>query len=320
MMKVTVVVPNYNGIKYVADCLDSLRKQTGSAFKIILVDNFSTDGSYELVKENYPEVKIIRFRENTGFCKAVNAGIKAADTPYVILLNNDTKVLPGFVQALLQAIEKSSDIFSVSAKMLQMSNPQLIDDAGDFYTALGWAYARGKDKSEVDYKRRTDIFAACGGAAIYRRSIFAKIGLFDEQHFAYLEDIDIGYRARIAGFRNRFEPGARVLHAGSGSSGSRYNEFKVTHSAANNLYLIYKNMPIPQILLNAPFLAAGFLIKFLFFIPKGLGMIYLKGLLEGIRKCSTEEGRRKKVRYREENFSNYLKIQLELWKNTFYVI
>lgn len=318
-MKVTIVIPNYNGIAYVAKCLDSLRKQTGCDFKTILVDNGSTDGSYELVKENYPEVKLLRFLENTGFCKAVNAGIKASDTPYVILLNNDTEVLPGFVAALVMAIERSKDIFSVSAKMLQMSNPYKTDDAGDFYTALGWAYARGKDKPEKEYQRRGDIFAACGGAAIYRRSIFAKIGLFDENHFAYLEDIDIGYRARIYGFRNRFEPGARVLHAGSASSGSRYNEFKVRLSGANNIYLISKNMPLLQKLLNLPFLAAGFFIKFLFFLPKGLGMTYLKGILEGFSKSFGREGRKKKVPYRPEHFPNYVKIQLELWRNLFYL-
>ncbi len=318
-MKVTVVIPNYNGIAYVEDCLDSLREQTGCEFKTILVDNFSTDGSFELVKEKYPEVKLIRFSENTGFCKAVNAGIKAADTPYVVLLNNDTKVLPGFIKALVKAIEKSSDIFSVSAKLLQMNCPEKADDAGDFYTALGWAYARGKDKPERQYQKDTDIFASCAGAAIYRRSVFAKIGLFDEQHFAYLEDIDIGYRARIFGFRNRFEPKARVLHAGSASSGSRYNEFKVRLSAANNVYLIYKNMPVLQLLLNLPLLSAGFFIKFLFFIPKGLGGIYLKGLMIGLKKCCTGDGRKRKVRYRTDYFPNYVKIQLELWKNILYL-
>lgn len=312
-MKVTVVIPNYNGIAYVADCLDALRKQTGCAFHTIVVDNGSTDGSYELVRDNYPEAACIRFPENTGFCKAVNAGIKASHTPYVILLNNDTKVLPGFVKALVKAVEASPDIFSVSAMMLQMNRPDRIDDAGDFYSALGWAYARGKDKPASDYQKGTDIFAACGGAAIYRRSIFQKIGLFDEQHFAYLEDIDIGYRARLAGYRNRYEPKAKVLHAGSGSSGSRYNAFKVKHSAANNIYLIYKNMPLFQILLNFPLLAAGFFIKFLFFISKGMGMIYLNGIRSGFQKCRSREGRRRKIRYQSGKFARYAGLQIELW-------
>lgn len=314
-MKVTVVIPNYNGIAYVADCLDSLRLQTGCAFKIILVDNASTDGSYELVREKYPEVKILRFAENTGFSKAVNAGIKASDTPYVILLNNDTKVLPGFVTALVRAIEKSPGIFSVGAKMLQMGRPDMIDDAGDFYNALGWAYARGKDKPAVQFESRAEVFSACAGAAIYRRNLLAKLGFFDERHFAYLEDIDIGYRARIYGYKNLFEPRARVLHAGSASSGSRYNDFKVRLSGANNIYLIYKNMPFLQKLLNLPFLCAGFFVKFLFFIPKGLGRVYLQGIGAGFEKCFSEEGRKKKVRYQSEHFFHYVRIQLELWRN-----
>lgn len=319
-MKTTVIIPNYNGIDYIGDCLDSLRKQTEKDFKIIVVDNFSTDGSYEYVKKNYKEVEIIRFFENTGFSKAVNAGIRAADTPYVILLNNDTKALPRFVEALTYAIEKSPNLFSVSAKMLQMDHPEFIDDAGDFYCALGWACARGKDQSEKNYNRGTEIFASCAGAAIYRRSIFSKIGLFDELHFAYLEDIDIGYRARIKGFKNRFEPRAKVLHAGSASSGSRYNEFKVKLSAANSVYIIYKNMPLFQLVLNLPLIIIGFFIKFMFFISKGLGKIYLIGLFDGFKKCVSKEGRNKKIYYREENLSNYLKIQMELWKNILYFL
>lgn len=316
-MKVTVVIPNYNGIDYVADCLDSLRLQKGCEFKTILVDNASSDGSYELVRDKYPEVRLMRFRENTGFSKAVNAGIRASDTPFVILLNNDTVVLPGFVRELVKAIEKSRDIFSVGAKMLQMGSPDKTDDAGDFYSALGWAYARGKDRPAEQFTRSADIFSVCAGAAIYRRNLLAKLGLFDERHFAYLEDIDIGYRARIHGYRNRFEPRAKVLHAGSASSGSRYNAFKVRLSAANNIYIIYKNMPALQKLLNLPFLCAGFLAKFLFFIPKGLGMIYLKGLWEGVLKCCSADGRKRKVKYRTENFSHYVRIQVELWANMF---
>lgn len=319
-MKVTVVIPNYNGIEYVADCLDALRLQKGCPFRTILVDNHSTDGSYELVLEKYPEVKVIRFSGNSGFSKAVNAGIRASNTPYVILLNNDTRVLPGFVNSLVKAIEKSPGTFSVGAKMLQMKNPRLTDDAGDFYTACGWAYARGKDQPENRFRERTEIFASCGGAAIYRRNLLAKLGMFDENHFAYLEDIDIGYRARIFGYRNFFEPRARVLHAGSGCSGSRYNEFKISLAAANSVYLIYKNMTGIQKLLNLPFLLAGFFIKYLFFSRKGFGKVYLKGLVQGAEKCCSPEGRKKKVVYRSENFYHYLRIQAELLKNLIFML
>lgn len=314
-MKTTIVIPNYNGIKYLADCLDSLRNQTTEDFIILVVDNGSTDGSYELLSD-YPEVKVIRFEDNLGFCGAVNAGIKAAETEYVLLLNNDTTAKESFVEKMEEAIEKNDRIFSVNARMLNMYEPELIDDAGDLYCALGWAFARGKDSKAEDYSTPCKIFFSCGGAVLYRKSVFEEIGYFDERHFAYLEDLDIGYRARIYGYTNIYQPEAEVFHAGSGFSGSRYNEFKVKLSSANSIYVIGKNMPILQIIINLPFLMAGFAIKILFFILKGLGITYIKGLLRGIKMCLDEEGRRRRVKFRLKHLGNYVSIQLELWWNT----
>lgn len=311
---ITVVIPNYNGIKYVDACLKSLYE--GSLVpEVILVDNGSSDGSAGLAEEKYPLCHVVRFKENKGFCRAVNTGIQKADTEYVILLNNDTTVDKDFVFHLYQAIRKRKNAFSVSAKMLSMREPEVIDDAGDLYCALGWAYARGKGKGKKCFSEPAEIFAACGGAAIYRKSVFDIIGYFDENHFAYLEDIDIGYRAKISGFHNYFEPRALVYHAGSAVSGSRYNEFKVRLASRNSIYLIYKNMPALQLVLNLVFLIAGILIKMLFFIKKGLGKVYLKGIGEGIAWCFSEEGRKRKVRFRSECLGNYVRIQLELWIN-----
>lgn len=311
-MRSTIVIPNYNGIRYLEDCLRSLEKEQAH---IIVVDNASTDGSYEMTCEKFPAVKTIRFSDNMGFCKAVNAGITASDTEYVIFLNNDTKVECGFVQALECAMDEDNSIFSASAKMMSMHEKEKIDDAGDLYCALGWAFAIGKGRAEQNYQESYPVFAACGGAAIYRKHIMDKIGALDENHFAYLEDIDLGYRAQIYGFRNVFAPDARVYHAGSGTSGSRYNAFKAKLSARNSIYLIYKNMPILQVLLNLPFLLAGFAVKILFFIKKGLGMPYVNGLFEGFRLCASVEGGKHKIRYRSCHFKAYCRIQISLWKN-----
>lgn len=318
MKKSTVVIPNWNGKKYLKECLDSLLWQEGGVPEIILVDNGSNDGSVAFVKEYYPSVSLIEFTENTGFCKAVNVGIKAAHTEYVILLNNDTKTDRHFVRRLEERMEQSQKIFSASAKMISMKEPDLIDDAGDFYCALGWAYALGKGKRDGEaYSHSRKIFAACGGAAIYRREIFEKIGYFDENHFAYLEDIDVGYRARIYGYYNVFEPSALVWHAGSATSGSKYNEFKVNFSSRNSVYIIRKNMPLLQRIINLPFLMAGFMMKTLFFMKKGYGRIYLKGIWEGIVLSSSQKGSEKKVKFKGENLKNYLVIQWELWINMF---
>lgn len=313
MKEVTVVIPNYKGEAYLRPCVESLLAGTGLEMDVIIVDNGSRDGCVEEVRRLYPQVECVCLDQNYGFCKAVNIGIRKAETPYVFLLNNDTLVCKGAVEALLASLKKDRRIFSVEAKMIQYQDRTKIDSAGTFYNAFGWAYARGKDRPADQYRKRGPVFSACAGAAMYRREVFEEIGLFDEEHFAYLEDVDVGYRARIAGYRNVYEPMARIIHVGSAASGSRHNEFKVRLSSRNNLYLIYKNMPVLQILLNLPFLLAGFLVKYLFFLKKGLGAIYLKGLMEAPKLMK----KKKKVLYQKGHLKNYLKIQLELWINIF---
>ncbi len=315
MAKTTVVIPNYNGKNYLDGCLSSLYKGTLEP-EIIVVDNGSADGSARLVEEKYPKTKLITFTENTGFCKAVNAGIKASSTEYVLLLNNDTVSDEHMIEYMERTIRRNEKIFSVGAKMLNLHEPDKLDGAGDLYCALGWAYARGKDKAADAYPNSCRIFSACGGAALYRRKVFEEIGYFDENHFAYLEDVDIGYRANIYGYYNRYVPEAVVYHAGSAVSGSRHNNFKVKLSARNSIYLIWKNMPLIQVLLNFPFLLAGYLTKLLFFTIKGLGGAYLKGLLEGF-KLIFSAGRKNKVKFSFKNFKNYLWIQGQLWINIF---
>lgn len=315
--RTTVVIPNYNGINYIENCLDSLAKGSRVPY-IIVVDNGSRDGSLERIMQrytpdSYPYIEIISLPENTGFCHAVNLGIQKAGTEYVFLLNNDTVVEEHCVEELERFMDDAPCLFGGAAKMVSLQEPDRTDDAGDFYCALGWAFARGKDKPADRYQRDGIVFAACAGAAIYRRKLFEKVGLFDEAHFAYLEDIDIGYRANLAGYRNGFAHRAVVRHAGSGVTGSRHNPFKVRLSARNSVYLISKNMPLLQVVLNLPFLLLGFLVKCLFFTGKGMGKAYVRGLGEGVRLAFSREGRRKKVRFCPARLSSYLWVQWELW-------
>lgn len=313
MIKVTIIIPNYNGKHFMKPCLESLEKQHCKDFRILVVDNASSDGSLEYMEESYPSVEVISLDQNYGFSKAVNVGIRHSSTPYVILLNNDTVVEPHYVGELIHAIESSDRIFSVSSKMIQMYHPELIDSAGDLYTLVGWGVCRGAGRPVTNYTHPGLVFSACAGAAIYRRSVFEEIGYFDEQHFAYLEDIDIGYRAKIYGYQNCYAPAAHVYHVGSGTSGSKYNTFKVKLSARNSIYLNYKNMPFPVLLLNSLPLIAGFVVKSLFFFKNGFGKDYLDGLAEGLKtlhKC-------KKVPFEFRHIPNYIKIETELFIHTF---
>lgn len=294
-------------------CLDSLRGQTCRDYRILVVDNASTDGSVEYMEKNYPEIEVITLDKNYGFSKAVNVGIRHSRTPYVILLNNDTTVDSRFVEEMLRAIERSPRIFSVSSKMIQMYHPELIDGAGDLYTLIGWGVARGTGRPVSNYTDADEVFSACAGAAVYRRSVFKKIGLFDETHFAYLEDIDIGYRAKIYGYKNTYCPAALVYHVGSGTSGSKYNSFKVRLSARNSIYLIYKNMPFLQLLCNFLPLLTGYLLKYAFFVKNGFGKDYKEGILEGFRTRHEQ----RKVPFRMRHLIYYIKIEIELIFHTF---
>lgn len=309
-MKVTVIIPNYNGLQFMEPCFQALEKQNYKDFKVLVVDNGSSDGSVRWLKER--GIPSVFLEENTGFSGAVNVGIKKADTPYVILLNNDTEPDENYIGGLVKAMERSPRVFSASSKMVQLYHKELMDDAGDMYSLLGWAYQRGVGRSSAGYNRPCRIFSACAGAAIYRREVFEKIGGFDEMHFAYLEDIDVGYRARLAGYDNIYCPEAVVYHVGSGTSGSKYNSFKVRLAARNNVYLNYKNMPFWQLLLNLPCLLIGILIKYLFFKKRGFGKDYVEGFLEGVKTA----GKCKRVDFKKVPLGRLAAIEWELFAGT----
>lgn len=317
---ISIVIPNYNGQKYLKECLESIYVQDyileNNEYEIIIVDNGSSDGDYSWV-ELYQNIVFIKLDQNYGFSKAVNEGIGRANGEYVLLLNNDTKLCDGFLKEIEKAIFANDNIFAVSSKMLRYNQPELIDDAGDDYNILGWAYKRGDGKSEKTFNKQERVFSACAGAALYRKKIFKEIGLFDEGFFAYMEDIDVSYRANIYGYKNIYEPKAKVYHIGSATSGSKYNSFKVRLAAKNNVYVAYKNMPILQLILNFPFLFLGFIIKWVWFRKIGFGKEYKEGFCEALRNLKQVE----KTSFNIKNTFRYFYIEWMLLKNLFrYII
>jgi len=315
-IQVSIIIPNFNGKQFLTDCLNSITKQNFSLYEVIIIDNASTDESVEYIKDNYAEFTLIQNLENLGFATAVNQGIKASNAEYVFLLNNDTELEVECVSNLLNCIDNDETIFSVSSKMIQNQDRNLIDDAGDEYTILGFTQKVGNNKSSELYRSKREIFSACAGAAIYRRGIFDIIGYFDENFFAYMDDVDISYRARIYGFKCVYCPDALVYHHVSATSGSKYNAFKIRLAARNNVYVPYKNMPWPQLILNLLFLLLGFLIKYLVFVKKGYGKDYIAGLKEGLTSLDKID----RIRYKNGRLANYLSIEWILIKNTLKII
>ena len=311
-LKISIIIPNYNGKHFLKLCLDSIKNQDFSFYDVIVIDNASNDNSVEYLQKNFPEFSIIQNKENLGFAAAINQGIKASQAKYVFLLNNDTELGVNCISNLLNCIKKDKKIFAVSSKMLKSQDRSKMDDGGDEYTIFGWTKKVGNGKPQDLYNNEREIFSACAGAALYRKSVFNKIGYFDENFFAYMEDVDISYRARIFGYKNLYCPKAVVYHVVSGSSGSKYNKFKIRLAARNNVYVPYKNMPWPQLALNSVFLIIGYTIKFLFFLSKGHGKDYIHGLKEGLTSLDKID----RVKYKNERLINYLSIEWILIKNT----
>lgn len=314
-MKVSVVTPNYNGEKFLKTFFESLNNDSELIGEVIIVDNGSTDNSREYIKGksfNFP-VRLIENDENLGFAPAVNQGISQAQYEYIFSLNNDTEIKKGSIKALVDLISSDNNIFSLQAKMLQYKNKELIDDVGDEYNLLAWTKKTGENHNSKEYSEVCEIFSACAGAAMYKKSLLEEIGMFDDNFFAYMEDVDLAIRSRINGYRNLLCPDAVVYHIGSATSGSRYNEFKVRLAARNNVWVVYKNLPIPLKIVNFIFLFLGFLIKYLFFVKKGFGPVYLAGIREGLSTRSKIQ----KVKFKSKNTKNYFKIEYRLIINTF---
>jgi GT2 family glycosyltransferase len=240
--KVTIVIPNWNTQRWLDGCLGGLRAQSYRDFEIILVDSGSTDESVPYVRTHFPDVRVITLNQNRGFAAAVNAGIKAADSEYVVLLNVDTVPRPEWLASLIQAIEQSPpEVGCLASKMLSLTNPSLIDDAGDTFSWYGSARKRGQREPAVNYDQPTEVFSACAGAALYRRTFLEEVGLFDEGFTSYLEDVDLGFRGRLMGYRCLYVPTAEVLHQGQGAGTPRgHYVYLLTR---NRLALLLKCVP-----------------------------------------------------------------------------
>ncbi len=245
-LQVTVVIPNWNTRRWLEGALGGLRQQTYRSFRVILVDNGSTDDSVEFVRLHYPEVQVIRFPENRGFAAAVNAGIQRAGTPYVALLNADTIPRPRWLESLVAMIERAPDVGSVASRMLSMADPSRIDDAGDTFSWYGSARKRGHGEPAERYHKPEEVLSACAGAALYRRDVVVEVGGFDEGFISYLEDIDLGLRLRLKGYRCLYAPAAEVLHWGHGANLARPRY--VYLMTRNRLAILTKDIPLSLLL------------------------------------------------------------------------
>ena len=311
-MKASVIIPNLNGAGWLRDSIESIWAQTEQDFELIVIDNGSTDESLEIARSycDNPRYHLIENSENTGFSHAVNQGIAMAKGEYMALFNNDAFAEPNWLEELLKTAESDPKIFAVSSLMLRYYEPELADDAGDYMTILGFACKRGDGLKASRYQKPCRIFSACGGAALYRKSILDKIGVFDELFFAYYEDVDLSWRANNAGYKNVLCPTAKCYHICGASTGAvRYNAFKSQQSGRNSILLPLKNEPLLMLILNFLPLALGYLLKCYKFHKQGFGEAWDKGMHEAF--ALLKEGRLGKRPFRWRDLPHYL--LMELW-------
>jgi GT2 family glycosyltransferase len=251
---VSVIIPNFNGARVLRTCLTSLEAQKFKGFEVVLVDNGSTDDSVDLVKSEFPwVVTIIENSSNLGFAKACNQGIEASKGRFVALLNNDTEAHPSWLAELLSAAREHPDAGMFASKTLFFDRRDVIDTTGHLIYPDG--LNRGRGRLEVDrgqYDDKADVFFPSGCAALYRRDLFAEIGLFDVSHFAYGDDTDIGIRGRLAGWKCVFVPGAVVYHMYSMTTG-QYSPTKVFLVERNRIWIVWKYFPAKYLLMSPLF-------------------------------------------------------------------
>jgi len=216
--RVSVVIPNWNGREWLDLVVPSLARQRFRDFEAVVVDNGSSDGSAEHVRARWPWVRVVGLSDNVGFAAAVNRGIEQTRGEYVALVNNDVELHEEFLGALVTGLDSNPAAASATAKMLSLRDRGLIDGAGDALRWSGVVRPRGRGERDIgQFEGPAEVFSACGGAALYRRSAFDDVGLFDEAFFAQMEDVDWGFRARLLGYGCRYVPGAIAYHAGSAS-------------------------------------------------------------------------------------------------------
>lgn len=237
----SIIIPHWNGKEHLQTCLDALRRQIFRDFEIILVDNGSTDGSQAYVRAHYPEIHLLELGENRGFTGACNAGYAAAQGDIIVLLNNDTEVEPGWLDAIVDTFGRHPEAGSVASKMMLFDRRDHFHTAGDYYRVDGLPGNRGVwQKDFGQYDEEEAVFGACGGAAAYRREMVEETGFLDDDFYFSCEDVDLAWRAHLAGWEVIYAPDAVVYHKLKATGGSVTGSY---YDGRNFLYVIWKNYP-----------------------------------------------------------------------------
>jgi GT2 family glycosyltransferase len=249
---VTALVLNYNGRELLDTALPSLLAQTYQQLSVTVVDNGSSDGSAAHVRERWPSVGVLELPVNVGVAAALNRGVESATGDLVALLNNDIELEPDWLERLVATLAEHPEAASASGKMLRFYDREVIDAAGDGLRWSGAAINRGGGERDTgQYDEAGEVLTACAGAALYRSAAFTAVGPFDEDFWAYLEDVDWGLRAQLLGFTAHYVPAARAYHMRGATTGKQKPRYRVPQRR-NALWLLIKNYPASALIRHTP--------------------------------------------------------------------
>lgn len=307
---VSIIVLNYNGIIHLKECFNSLGNQTFKDFETILVDNGSTDGSIDFVKNNFPDVRVLSLTENYGFCKGNNLGISIAKGAFIGLLNNDTCVDPDWLLELYNGFAKDKGVGICTSRVMFYDNHDLIDTAGDSFSVCGAPFKRGHLELADKFRQSEYVFSASGCASLFGKSMLKETGVLDEDFFAIFEDGDLSFRCLLMGYRCLYVPSAIVYHKVNSTLGT-LSRFHVYYGQRNVEYLYVKNMPTALII---RYFHLHFLYNILagvYFFYKGKGLVFLKAKIDVIKELPKLLKKRSKIQKKRKVTLDYLKRGME---------
>jgi hypothetical protein len=272
---VTVIVVNWNGAAMLVDCLASLELQRMRPSRVVVVDNGSSDDSVAVVRKRFPNVDIIALKRNEGFAAANNAALRTVTTPYVALINNDALAHRDWIGCCVEALERYPDAGMAASKMLFADRADTIDRVGDGYSRAGAGILRGRNAPADAFSQGEWIFGACAGAAMYRMDMLKRIGCFDPTFFLLYEDVDLSFRAQLAGYKCRYVPDALVYHRSCATIG-RDSAVSVYFGHRNGEWVYFRNMPIGLIQKSFLLHFRYIILSGLYFLSRRLGAVYFQ--------------------------------------------
>lgn len=281
--KITVIIVNWNSGSLLHTCLQTLSKQSTMPQQVIVVDNASSDNSAGCVSA-FPFATCLQMTSNLGFAAANNIALAQSTTEFVALLNPDAFPESDWLENLLHAAQQYPNVAAFGSRQLCQHNPQILDGIGDSYhlSGLVWRDRHGLPQQLADLQPR-EIFSPCAAAALYRRQALWDIGGFDEDYFCYVEDVDVGFRLRLAGHQAIYVPNAVVHHVGSATTGGQRSDFSVYHGHRNLVWTFVKNMPSVLFWLLLPLHLLLTVVTVLWFVKNGQGKVILKAKQDAIK-------------------------------------